>query len=182
MQFKGSLLPDALRSHLSERLTEDNGGTDMNNTLIVYYSLFRYTRNLAYEIAIQVRGILRELIPDKNYPSDYNTAVKEAKSQISRGFYPELISGNEPIYDYQIIFIGSPNWFGTVAPPVISFLRKHDFTGKTIIPFCTHGGGGFGNIEKDIAKECPKSVVLPGIAISGAVKPEEVAKWLKTIL
>lgn len=153
----------------------------MNNTLIVYYSLFRYTKNLAFEIAVQTGGTVRELIPDKNYSSDYNAAVKEAKSQISRGFYPDLISGNEPIADYQRIFIGSPNWFGTVAPPVLSFLRQHDFTGKTVIPFCTHGGGGFGQIECDIAKECSKSLILPGIAISGSASKETVAKWLKAI-
>ncbi|MBP7105480.1 MAG: hypothetical protein KBA83_10180, partial [Fermentimonas sp.] len=40
--------------------------------------------------------------------------------------------------------IGSPNWFKTLAPPVMSFLKRHNFAGKTVIPFCTHGGGGFG--------------------------------------
>ncbi|MDF2593662.1 MAG: flavodoxin [Clostridia bacterium] len=63
----------------------------------------------------------------------------------------------------------------------MSFLRQHDFTGKTIIPFCTHGGGGFSEIENGIAKECPKSIMLPGIAVNGAVKSEEVAKWLEAI-
>ena len=89
----------------------------MNNTLIVFYSLFRNTENLALEIAIQTDGALRELIPDKNYSFDYNTAAKEVRNQIFRGFCPELISGNESIEDYQTIFIGSPNWFKTLAPP-----------------------------------------------------------------
>lgn len=153
----------------------------MNNTLIVYYSLFKFTEKLALEIAVQTGGTLRELIPDKNYSFDYNTAAKEVRNQISRGFCPKLISGNEPLGDYQTIFIGSPNWFKTVAPPVMSFLRQHDFTGKTIIPFCTHGGGGFGQIENEIAKECLKSIILPGIAVNGTVTSKEVANWLKTI-
>lgn len=153
----------------------------MNNTLVVYYSLFKSTKNLALEIAVQTGGTLRELIPDKNYSFDYNTAAKEVRNQISRGFCPKLISGNEPIEDYETIFIGSPNWFKTFAPPVMSFLRQHDFTGKTIIPFCTHGGGGFGQIENDIAGECPKSIILPGIAVNGTVIPEEVTNWLKSI-
>lgn len=153
----------------------------MNNTLIVYYSLFKFTKNLALEIAVQTGGTLRELIPDKNYSFDYNTAAKEVRNQISRGFCPKLISGNEPIEDYQTIFIGSPNWFKTFAPPVMSFLRQHDFTGKTIIPFCTHGGGGFGQIKNDIARECPKSIILPGIAVNGTVTPEEITNWLKSI-
>lgn len=153
----------------------------MNNTLIVYYSLFQNTANLALEIAIQTGGDIRELIPDKNYSFDYNTAAKEVRNQISRGFCPKLVSGNDPIDDYQTIFIGTPNWFKTLAPPVLSFLRQHDFTGKTIIPFCTHGGGGFGRIEDDIAKECPKSIILPGIDANGTVSSEEVTNWLEKI-
>ncbi|HHV64845.1 MAG TPA: flavodoxin [Peptococcaceae bacterium] len=153
----------------------------MDNILIVYYSLFKTTESLALEIAAQTGGDLRELVPEKRYSFDYNTAAKEVRNQISRGFCPKLISGNEPIDCYKTIFIGSPNWFKTIAPPVLSFLRYHDFTGKTIIPFCTHGGGGFGQIENDIAKECPKSRILPGIAVNGTVSPDEVKNWLKRI-
>lgn len=153
----------------------------MNNTLIVYYSLFQNTANLALEIAIQTGGTIRELIPDKNYSFDYNTAAKEVRNQISRGFCPKLISGSEPIDDYQTIFIGTPNWFKTLAPPVMSFLKQHNFEGKTVIPFCTHGGGGFGQIENDVAKECSKSIILPGIVVNGTVTSEEVTNWLRTI-
>jgi flavodoxin len=153
----------------------------MNNTLIIYYSLFQNTANLAIEIAMQTGGTIRELVPDKNYSFDYNTAAKEVRNQIARGFCPKLISGNESIDDYQTIFIGSPNWFKTIAPPVMSFIKQHDFTGKTIIPFCTHGGGGFSQIENDIARECPKSIIVPGIAVNGAVESEKVRKWLEAI-
>ncbi|WP_367568988.1 flavodoxin [Lacrimispora sp.] len=153
----------------------------MGNTLIVYYSLFHNTENLALEIAAQTGGTLRELIPDKNYSFDYNTAAKEVRNQISRGYTPKLISGYEPINDYETIFIGSPNWFKTIAPPVLSFLRQHDFTGKTVAPFCTHGGGGFGQIENDISKECSKSMILPGIAVNGIAVPEDIINWLETI-
>ncbi|MDF2510636.1 MAG: flavodoxin [Herbinix sp.] len=153
----------------------------MNNTLIVYYSLFQNTKNLALEIAKQTGGTIRELIPDKNYSFDYNTAAKEVRSEISRGFCPKLISGNESLDDYQTIFIGTPNWFKTLAPPVMSFLKQHDFTGKTIIPFCTHGGGGFGEIENDIAKECSESIILPGIEVNGTAASEAVTYWLETI-
>ena len=153
----------------------------MNKTLIVYYSLFQNTANLALEIAIQTGGTIRELIPDKNYSFDYNTAAKEVRNQISRGFCPKLISGSEPIDDYQTIFVGSPNWFKTLAPPVMSFLKQHNFEGKTVIPFCTHGGGGFGKIENDIAEECSKSIILPGIVVNGTVTSEEVTNWLGTI-
>ncbi len=153
----------------------------MNNTLIVYYSLFQNTKNLALEISKQTCGTIRELIPDKNYSFDYNTAAKEVRNQISRGFCPKLIFGNESIDNYDTIFIGTPNWFKTLAPPVMSFLKQHDFTGKTVIPFCTHGGGGFCQIENDIIKECSNSIIKPGIAVNGTVLPEEITNWLQTI-
>lgn len=153
----------------------------MKKTLIVYYSLFQNTKKLALEIAKQTGGTIRELIPDQNYSFDYNTAAKEVRNQISRGFCPKLIAGNESIDEYQTIFIGTPNWFKTLAPPVMSFLKQHDFSGKTVIPFCTHGGGGFCQIENDIARECSKSILLPGIAVNGTVASEEVANWLEML-
>ncbi|MGI1659135.1 MAG: flavodoxin [Desulfitobacterium sp.] len=153
----------------------------MNDTLIVYYSLFGNTKNLALEIAKQTGGTIRELVPDKKYSFDYNTAAKEVRNEISRGFCPKLIRGNESIDGYQTIFIGTPNWFKTVAPPVLSFLKQFDFTGKTVIPFCTHGGGGFCQIEDDIVKECPKATILPGIATNGSVDSEDITRWLETV-
>jgi flavodoxin len=153
----------------------------VNVPLIAYYSLFKSTENVATKIAVHTGGTARELVPDRNYSFDYPTAAKEARNQISRGFCPPLRAGNEPIDGYQRIFIGSPNWFKTVAPPVMSFLRRHDFAGKTIIPFCTHGGGGLGQMEEDIAKECPQSILLPGLAVNGDVSLEEIAGWLKRI-
>jgi flavodoxin len=81
----------------------------MNDTLIVYYSLFHNTKNLALEIAKQTGGTLRELIPENNYSFDYNTAAKEVRNQITRGFCPKLIFGNESIDEYRTIFIGTPN-------------------------------------------------------------------------
>ena len=153
----------------------------MNGILIAYYSLFGGTRSLAEEIAIQTHGILRELVPDNNYAFDYNTAVKEARSEVARGFCPKLIAGNESIDDFNIIFVGTPNWFSTMAPPVLSFLRKHSFAGKIVIPFCTHGGGGAGKIEKDVAEACKSSVVLPGLAAQGDHWPEAVQAWLERL-
>lgn len=153
----------------------------MNNILIVYYSLFQNTKNLALEISKQTGGTIRELIPEANYSFDYNTAVKKVRNEIARGYCPKLITGNEPIDNYQTIFIGSPNWLKTVAPPVMTFMKSHDFQGKTVVPFCTHGGGGFCQIVDDITKECSKATMLPGIAVNDASSPEEIAHWLKTI-
>ena len=149
----------------------------MNKTLIVYYSLFQNTANLALEIAIQTGGTIRELIPDKNYSFDYNTAAKEVRNQISRGFCPKLISGSEPIDDYQTIFVGSPNWFKTLAPPVMSFLKQHNFEGKTVIPFSTSGGSGIENSVKILKETYPSINFQDGKLLNEATQ-SEVDKWI----
>ncbi|MEM5817783.1 flavodoxin [Desulfitobacterium sp. LBE] len=150
----------------------------MSKPLIVYYSYSDTTKSLAEDIAIITDGDIRELIPEKPYSFTYNGATKEARSEIERGYCPKLLSGNEPINDYDYIFIGTPNWFKSFAPPILSFLRSVDLKGKTVIPFCTHGGGGFGQIEINIAQECPDAKLLPGLAVTGDFEEQQVQDWL----
>jgi flavodoxin len=82
---------------------------------------------------------------------------------------------------YDVIFLGYPNWWGTMPMPVYTFLESYDFSGKTIVPFCTHEGSGMGHSEKDIAKTCPKASVLKGIAIHGtnaSSADSNVSSWI----
>ena len=147
--------------------------------LIVYYSYSGITKRLAEDIALITDGDLRELKPQKTYSFSYNTAVKEARKEIEKGYCPPLIEGTEPIGNSGVIFICSPNWLKTFAPPVLSFLRKVDLSGKTIIPFCTHGGGGFGRMIEDYKKECNNSIIKDGLALKGGYSFDELQNWLK---
>ncbi len=153
----------------------------MCKALVVYYSYSNTTKRLAEDIAIIIDADIRELIPERSYSFTYNGATKEARSEIERGYCPKLLSGHEPIADYQYIFVGSPNWFKSFAPPILSFLRSVDLDGKTIIPFCTHGGGGFGQIEINISKECPNSKILPGFAATGDFDEKQIEDWIDGI-
>ena len=147
--------------------------------LIVYYSYSGITRRLAEDIALITDGNLRELKPQKPYSFSYNTAVKEARAEIEKGYCPPLLQGAEPIEDTDVIFVGSPNWLKTFAPPVLSFLRSVDLSGKTIIPFCTHGGGGFGRMIEDYKRECKNSIIKGGIALRGDYSFDELEKWFE---
>ncbi|STO01203.1 flavodoxin [[Eubacterium] infirmum] len=147
--------------------------------LIVYYSYSGITRRLAEDIALITDGNLRELKPQKPYSFSYNTAVKEARAEIEKGYCPPLLQGAEPIEDTDVIFVGSPNWLKTFAPPVLSFLRSVDLSGKTIIPFCTHGGGGFGRMIEDYKRECKNSIIKDGIALRGDYSFDELEKWFE---
>ena len=150
--------------------------------LVVYYSYSGITRRLAEDIALITDGDLRELKPQKPYSFSYNTAVKEAREEIEKGYCPPLIQGAETIENAEVVFIGSPNWLKTFAPPVLSFLRTVDLSGKTIIPFCTHGGGGFGRMIEDYKKECKNSIIKDGIALKGDYSFDELKTWLDSNL
>lgn len=150
----------------------------MSKALIVYYSYSNATRNLAEDIAIITDGDIRELIPERPYSFTWNGATKELRNEIERGYCPKLLSGDEPVTDYEYIFIGTPNWFKTFAPPILSFLRNVHLDGKTLIPFCTQGGGGFGQIEVNIAEECPNSTLLPGFETTANIDDRIVEKWI----
>jgi flavodoxin len=101
------------------------------------------------------------------YPKDYAEATEVAKNELRAKARPKLTGRVENMKSYDVIFLGYPNWCGTMPMPVFTFLESYDFSGKTIVPFCTHEGSGMGHSEQDIAKACPKATVLKGIAIHG---------------
>ena len=150
-------------------------------SLIVYYSYSGITRRLAEDIALITDGELLELKPQEPYSFSYNTAVKEVRAQIEKGICPALMPSDVHVGDFDTVFIGSPNWLKTFAPPVLSFLRATDLSGKTVIPFCTHGGGGFGNMIEEYQGECGASRVMPGLAVKGTYTFSEVQRWLDSI-
>ena len=150
--------------------------------LVVYYSYSGITRRLAEDIALITDGELRELKLQKPYSFSYNTAVKEVREEIEKGYCPHLTEGAEAIENAEVIFIGSPNWLKTFAPPVLSFLRTVDLSEKTIIPFCTHGGGGFGRMIEDYKKECGNSTIKDGIALKGDYSFDQLKLWLDSNL
>jgi flavodoxin len=82
------------------------------------------------------------------------------------------------------LYIGYLIWYGTMPMAVFSFLESYDFSGKTIIPYCTHEGSGMGSSERDIKKLCPNAKVLSGLAIRGGSvdrADKDIANWLKKL-
>lgn len=89
----------------------------------------------------------------------------------------------ENLASYDVIFVGTPIWWGTIAPPVATFLAESDLTGKIIIPFCTHGGYGAGQSLEDIKKLAPKSRVLEELVLKGSSTYEQknIFAWLSKL-
>ncbi|HBC91497.1 MAG TPA: flavodoxin [Pelotomaculum sp.] len=128
-------------------------------------------------------GELFKIDPLKKYSPDYHTCTDEAKDELRRNARPELKSYPDSLNSYDTIILGYPNWWGTMPMPVWTFLEKYDFSGKIILPFCTHEGSEMGCSEGDIKKACPGAKVKKGLAIHGAdVKNAEngMERWLKS--
>lgn len=152
--------------------------------LVAYFSHTGNTREIANQIHKRVGGDIFEVQSVNLYPTDYDTVVKQARQELDSDYKPALKTKVEHIESYDVIFIGYPIWWGTFPAPVKTFLSSYDFSGKIIVPFCTHEGSGLGNSVGDILKLCPKSKLLNGMAIRGqTVKTaqDKVSEWLREI-
>ena len=152
--------------------------------LVAYYSRSGNTRQIANLIQQEVGGTLHEIQPENPYPSSYDSVVDQAKIEIRTEYRPPLQSTLAHIESYDTVFVGSPNWWNTIAPPVATFLSEYDLTGKTVVPFCTHGGGGLGRIGQAIAELCPQSTVLSSFEIYGSGWGDaqaRVSAWLREL-
>ena len=152
-----------------------------SKSLIVYYSrkgenylngnIVNLTVGNTEVVAKKIQSLtgsdLFEIDTVKPYPNDYTETTNVAKDEKRGNARPELTATVENIDSYDIIYLGYPNWWGTFPMAVFTFLESYDFSGKTIIPFCTHEGSGIGSSERDIKKLCPDAKVLSGLAIRG---------------
>lgn len=122
-----------------------------------------------------------QIEPVAAYSEDYSECIEEAKRDLQCEVRPELKAYPDNLNEYDTIYLGYPNYWGTMPVAVFSILEKYDFSGKTIKPFCTHEGSGMGSSEADIKKLCRKANVKNGLAIQGARinESEEMIKaWL----
>jgi len=152
--------------------------------LTAFFSCSGNTRECAKLIHKEVGGDVVEIIPATPYPESYDAVVDQAKQELKSGYKPVLKTNVENIGAYDVIFVGSPNWCNTIAPPVMTLLDTYDLSEKAIVPFITHGGSGLGRSAKDIARLCPHSTVLEGLAVLGSdVKTahSRIAEWLRKL-
>lgn len=130
----------------------------------------------------QTGADLFEITCVEPYSTDYNTVLEQAQRDQNEQARPELASHVENMEQYDIILLGYPNWWASIPMPVATFLEEYDFSGKTIVPFCSHGGGRFGQSLTTIAKLTPDANIGEGLAINysgGASMPSEVSVWLE---
>ena len=140
------------------------------------------TERVAEFIQKAVGGDLFEIKPVREYSASYMTCIKEAQAEQRGNERPAVKAMPENLEGYDTIFIGYPNWWGTMPMFMFTVLDAFDWTGKTIVPFCTNEGSGLGSSERDIKASCPGATVKLGLSIHGgssAQSEKQVAAWAK---
>ena len=124
------------------------------------------------------------ILTTEYYPTKYRDSTDTAKEEQSSDARPELSNHVDNMEDYDIIFLGYPIWWGRLPMPVYTFLEEYDFAGKTIIPFASHEGSGFGNGPSEIAEICPDAQIKDGFAARGtevSSSKADIEKWIKSL-
>lgn len=164
----------------------DTDGIDANSGASIVVKNKDVLGNMQYmAMTIQeaIGGELFRIETKEKYPLEHETLVNQAKKEQNEEVRPELATHIENVEQYDIIFLGYPNWWGDMPQPLYTFLEEYDFSGKTIIPFNSHGGSGFSNTIEEIKKLQPNATVKDdGLSISRndvADSEQEITDWAK---
>ena len=158
---------------------------DFGNVLVLYYSFGGNTAEVAGRIRDMTDGSLFEIETQKPYPSAPAIYIVSG-FELNNGSFPVLKETVDDFSPYDVIFVGAPVWFYTVATPMLSFLAKTDFKGKTVVPFATEGGN-YGNFFVDFAKEARNANVVQGISFTNVAKTDiaildkKISTWLEEL-
>ena len=149
---------------------------------MVYFSWSGNTENVAKSIQRQTDSDIWEIIPVTPYSDDYDTVVDLVQKEQSTDARPAISGSIENIEQYDVIYVGYPNWWSDMPMILYTFFDTYDLSGKTIAPFCTSGGSGLSGTVNEIKELEPNAVVTDGLHIgsSSSADPDNaVSDWLE---
>jgi flavodoxin len=156
--------------------------TGTQKILVAYFSWGGNTRGIARQIHQRVGGDLFEIELVRPYSSNYNTCLDETLRDQRANARPALKTHVSNIAQYDVIMLGYPNWWASIPAPIASFLDEYDLAGKTIIPFCSHGGGRFGQSLTAIAKLEPGARIGDALSVhysGGSSLANDITAWIR---
>lgn len=143
--------------------------------LIIYLSRTNNTKVVAQIIQKHVGGDLVALELVNPYPENYQAIVAQVVRENESGFLPPLKTKIDNMSSYDLVFVGFPTWGMQLPPPMKSFLKQYDQSGKTVIPFNTNAGYGIGSTFQTVKEFCPNSTVLDGFTIKGGIERDGIS-------
>ena len=152
--------------------------------LVAYFSHSGNTRAFASIIAEETGGDIFEIAPAVPYPSSYEATTRRWREERDQNARPALARQAPALDRYDVIFVGFPIWGGDIPHVVRTFLDGANLSGKTIVPFCTHGGGGWERSLTTLARLCPGATIAPSLAMRGRSAADnrgEITRWVDAI-
>jgi flavodoxin len=152
--------------------------------LVAYFSWGGNTRTIAKMIFQTVGGAIFEIKTVNMYPKEYRLVTDIATQEQKANARPALMASVNDMDSYDTVFLGYPNWWESIPMAIFTFLESYDFTGKTIIPFCTHEGSALSQTVATIKRLCPGATVRDGLAIRGGKVNRaqiDVQNWLRSL-
>ena len=148
---------------------------------MVYFSWSGNTENVANSIKDQIGSDIFEIVPQTSYSDDYDTVVDLAREEQRTDARPEISGSIDNIAQYDVIYVGYPNWWGDMPMILYTFFDTYDLSGKTVVPFVTSGGSGFSDTISTIRRLESGASVLEGLSLSSYLASDpgsDVADWL----
>lgn len=159
--------------------------TTSSDTLVVYFSRTNHTENIANRIVDDIgadRYEIEAAVPYTDDDIDYTqSSCRANQEQKDKTCRPEIADPLDSLDAYDVIYLGYPIWWGEEPRIVDTFLESHDFTGKTVIPFCTSASSGISTSETNIKNLLPNSKVLSGKRFSASASASEVQAWIDSL-
>jgi flavodoxin len=166
-------------SEMKDGIAEMNTGPGSGKILIVYLSRTNNTKAIAEIIHQNTGGRLVALELQKPYPENYQATVQQVVHENETGFLPPLKTIIDSIQNYDIVFVGFPTWGMQLPPPMKSFLKQYNLSGKTVIPFNTNAGYGVGSSFETVRALCKTSTVPEGFTLEGGIERDGVLLVIK---
>ena len=156
-----------------------------NSTVVVDGQVLGNTQYVAQLIGEYTGGDVFRLEPVDEYPTNHENLLQRAADEMRSDARPEIKDTIENFDEYDVIYVGYPIWNSDLPPIINTFLEQYNFDGKTVVPFCTHGGSGLSGTPRTIADKLPNSTVITnGFSLSRTnmeSAPSEVESWLQEI-
>ena len=177
----------------------DESNDSDKKALVVYFSRAGENYSVGYiekgntalvaeEIIKQTGADVFEIVPVEPYPESYDETTAVAKEEQNNNARPKYKGSIDNLDEYDVVFVGYPNWWGDMPMIMYTFLESNDLSGKTIVPFCTHGGSGFSSTQSTIQEMFSDANMLDGLAIAGTTAQNEhdtvkseVTSWLNKL-
>lgn len=188
---ESSSTTQVLSNQTSAPLEESNSQNDSSQptetdtkSLVVYFSWSGNTENVAKSIQSQTDSDIFEIIPETPYSDDYDSVVDLAQEEQRNNARPAISGKIENLEQYDVIYVGFPNWWGDMPMILYTFFDTYDLSGKTVALFCTSGGSGLSNTVNEVKSLEPDATVTDGLHIgsgSSSNPDNAVSEWLNDI-